>query len=67
MNTNFLSPQSKAIVDAYSEANDCYYEELGQIAAAIREAVNQVFKEVTISYDALQEFETICKELEELK
>ena len=37
-----LSPSAKAIVDAYSEANDCYDETLGQIAAALRAAAEIV-------------------------
>jgi hypothetical protein len=63
MNTKFLSPQSKAIVDAYSEANDCYNEELGQIASALREVVNQ------LKYVGLTEKNilAIAEELEQLK
>ena len=37
-----LSSKAKAIVDAYSEANDCYDEECGQIAAALRTVVEQL-------------------------
>ena len=40
-----LSPSAKAVVDAYSEANDCYDETLGQIAAALRAAADIVVPE----------------------
>lgn len=37
-----LSSQTQSIIDSYSEANDCYVEEYGQLAAALREIVNQL-------------------------
>lgn len=34
-----LSPAAQAVLDAYEKANDCYREERGQLAAALRAAV----------------------------
>ena len=36
-----LSPAAQAVLDAYGESNDCYREEWGQLAAALRAAANQ--------------------------
>ena len=33
-----LSPAAQAVLDAYEKANDCYREEWGQLAAALRAA-----------------------------
>ena len=38
----FLSPAAQAVLDAYEKANDCYREEWGQLAAALRAAADQV-------------------------
>jgi len=40
--TTPLSPAAQAVLDAYEESNDCYREEWGQLAAALRETVNQL-------------------------
>lgn len=34
-----LSPAAQAVLDAYEKANDCYREEWGQLAAALRALV----------------------------
>lgn len=34
-----LSPTAQAVLDAYEKANDCYREEWGQLAAALRALV----------------------------
>lgn len=35
-----LSSFTRAVLDAYGQANDCYREEWGQIAAALRAAAD---------------------------
>jgi len=35
-----LSPAVQAVLDAYEKANDCYREEWGQLAAALRAAAD---------------------------
>ncbi len=40
-----LSPAAQAVLDAYGESNDCYREEWGQLAAALRAAAEQVVPE----------------------
>ena len=37
-----LSPSAQAVLDAYEKSNDCYREEWGQLASALRAAANQV-------------------------
>ena len=37
-----FSPAALAVLDAYENANDCYREEWGQLAAALRAAADQV-------------------------
>lgn len=37
-----LSPTAQAVLDAYEESNDCYREERGQLAAALRTAAEQI-------------------------
>ena len=68
MGTNTMTNRAQKIWDAYYHkllhSEDVTCEDA--VAVAIREAVNQVFKEEMIPSAALEEFETICKELEEL-
>ena len=72
-----LSPAAKAVLDAYEKANDCYREEWGQLAAALRAAADQAAPEKQLediayiheSYvdgmrDALACIEIIADELE---
>jgi hypothetical protein len=40
--TKPLSPAAQAVLDAYEKSNDCYREEWGQLAAALRAAADQV-------------------------
>ena len=40
--TQQLSPAAQAVLNAYEKANDCYREEWGQLAAALRAAADQV-------------------------
>ena len=42
-----LSPAAQAVLDAYEKANDCYREEWGQLAAALRAAADQVVPPTT--------------------
>ena len=35
-----LSPAAQAVLDAYEKSNDCYREEWGQLAAALRAAAD---------------------------
>ena len=37
-----LSPAAQAVIDAYEKSNDCYREEWGQLAAALRAAAGQM-------------------------
>ena len=37
-----LSPAAQAVLDAYEKSNDCYREEWGQLAAALRAAADQL-------------------------
>ena len=39
--TQQLSPAALAVLDAYENANDCYREEWGQLAAALRAVADQ--------------------------
>ena len=72
-----LSPAVQAVLDAYEKANDCYREEWGQLAAALRAAADQSAPEKQLkdidyiheSYiygmkDALACIEIIADELE---
>ena len=43
-----LSPAAKAVLDAYEKANDCYREEWGQLAAALRAAADQLGDEMIV-------------------
>lgn len=40
-----LSPAAQAVLDAYGESNDCYREEWGQVAAALRAAITAIGSE----------------------
>jgi hypothetical protein len=35
-----LSPATQAVLDAYEQSSEAYYEERGQLAAALRAAAN---------------------------
>jgi hypothetical protein len=37
-----LSPAAQTVLNAYEKSNDCYREEWGQLAAALRAAADQV-------------------------
>jgi hypothetical protein len=37
-----LSPAAQAVLDAYEQSSDAYFEERGQVAAALRAAADQV-------------------------
>ena len=37
-----LSPAAQAVLSAYEKSNDCYREEWGQLAAALRAAADQL-------------------------
>lgn len=37
-----LSPAAQAVLNAYGGSNDCYREEWGQVAAALRAAADQL-------------------------
>lgn len=39
-----LSPAAQAVLAAYEEANHCYREEWGQLAAALRAAISEIEK-----------------------
>ena len=43
-----LSPAAQAVLDAYEKANDCYREEWGQLAAALRAAADQLGDEMIV-------------------
>lgn len=43
-----LSPTTRAVLDAYEQANDCYREEWGQLAAAFRAAADQLSDEMIV-------------------
>lgn len=45
-----LSPAAQAVLDAYGKSNDCYREEWGQVAAALRAAVEQVLYEEKLGW-----------------
>ena len=59
-----LSPAAQAVLDAYEKANDCYREEWGQLAAALRAAADQVVPEKLESYGIRYELLGIADELE---
>jgi hypothetical protein len=62
--TQQLSPAAQAVLDAYEKANDCYREEWGQLAAALRAAADQVVPEKLESYGIRYELLGIADELE---
>ena len=43
-----LSPVAQAVLDAYEKSNDCYREEWGQLAAALRAAADQLGDEMIV-------------------
>jgi len=46
-----LSPAAQAVLNAYEKSNDCYREEWGQLAAALRAAADQVVPEPCFASD----------------
>ena len=60
-----LSPAAQAVLDAYGESNDCYREEWGQVAAALRAAADQVvIKLAGLGQESAWYLEEIATELE---
>lgn len=56
-----LSPAAQAVLDAYEQSSDAYFEERGQVAAALRAAAKVID---AIEPEAGEELLAIAAELE---
>jgi hypothetical protein len=62
-----LSPAAQAVLDAYEKSNDCYREEWGQLAAALRAVADQAEPHDGVSTEVwlvLNKIHAIADELE---